>query len=64
MKQNTAEKIGRLVKFLFLLLAIYTYYETNLLPLILIMITLIGIDELVISKRINNIERKLGITKD
>jgi hypothetical protein len=64
MKQNTAEKVGRFFKFLFLVLAIYTYYETNLLPLILILVTLIGIDELVMSKRINNIERKLGITKD
>ncbi|MBO1367819.1 hypothetical protein BVH65_17585 [Vibrio cholerae] len=53
--------IGRLIKALFLVLSIYSYYDTEFIPLILVFATYLGIDEIIASKRLDDIEKKLKL---
>lgn len=60
MSLRNIEFIGRSVKFSFLLLAIYSYHDTDFVPLILVFVAYLGMDEMILSKKLKNIEDKLN----
>ncbi|PTO59628.1 hypothetical protein CWN88_00570 [Vibrio splendidus] len=64
MTLKSTEIIGKTIKVFLLFVLVFAYYDTSYITLILVFFTYMGVTDNIVSKRLDDIERKLNSHKN